>query len=128
MSRSKKEEKGRKRASRLQCASAFAGLLITLGAMGVLAAAAFKTPLPAALTIRAEALRPSAGGWVVDVVVANHGDLTAAAVDIEGEVGGEKASASLDYVPGHGEKRASLVFAAKDRPEPVLNVLGWSQP
>ncbi|MGX1747973.1 hypothetical protein ACWIDZ_15715, partial [Brevundimonas sp. NPDC055311] len=62
------------------------------------------------------------------VVVANQGDLAAAAVDIEGQVGGERSGASLDYVPGRGEKKASLVFSQADKPEPALRELGWSEP
>ncbi len=114
--------------SRLQCACALAGFLITLGAAGVLARAAFSVPSPAALTIRSEAVRPSSGGWVVDVVVANQGDLAAAAVDIEGQAGGERSGASLDYVPGRGEKKASLVFSGPQKPNATLRVLGWSEP
>ena len=65
---------------------------------------------------------------MVDVVVANQGDLAAAAVDIEGQVGGERSGASLDYVPGRGEKKASLVFSGPQRPNAALRVQGWSEP
>lgn len=125
-----KEQKkqGKRGVSRLQYACALAGFLVTLGAAAVLARAAFSVPAPAALTIRSEAVRPSPGGWVVDVVVANHGDLAAAAVDIEGQVGDERSGATLDYVPGRGEKKASLVLPGVERPEPTLRVLGWSEP
>jgi len=123
-----KQKAGKKGVSRLQCACALIGLVITLGAASVLARAAFSVPSPAALTIRSEAVRPSSSGWVVDVVVSNHGDLAAAAVDIEGQVGSERSGASLDYVPGWGEKKASLVFSQADKPEPALRVLGWSEP
>lgn len=78
--------------------------------------------------IRSEAVRPSSGGWVVDVVVSNQGDLAAAAVDIEGQVGEERSGASLDYVPGRGEKKASLVFSGPQRPIATLRVQGWSEP
>ncbi|WP_409019275.1 hypothetical protein [Brevundimonas vesicularis] len=128
MTDKEQQKTGRKGVSRLQCVCALAGFLITLGAAGVLARAAFSVPSPAALTIRSEAVRPSSDGWVVDVVVANQGDLAAAAVDIEGQVGGERSGASLDYVPGRGEKKASLVFSQAGKPEPALRVLGWSEP
>lgn len=103
-------------------------MVVTLSAAFILAQAAFSTPAPATLNVRSEAVRRAPAGWVVDVVVANQGDLTAAAVDIEGRVGEERAAASLDYVPGRGETRASLVFPGPDRPEPSLRVLGWSEP
>ena len=112
----------------MQRACALAGLLITLGVIGVLALEAFSAPSPAILTVRAEAVRSAPAGWIVEVTVANQGDLTAAAVDIEGEATGERATATLDYVPGHGRKKASLVFSTNERPEPKLRVLGWAEP
>lgn len=121
----KTEKKG---VSRLQCVCALAGFLLTLGAATVLAQAAFSVPSPAALTIRNEVVRPSSGGWVVDVVVTNEGELAAAAVEIEGRAGSERSIVSLDYVPGRGEKKASLVFSLTDKPDPTLRVLGWSEP
>ena len=45
-----------------------------------------------------------------------------------GRVGDERSGASLDYVPGRGEKKASLVFSQTDKPDPALRVLGWSEP
>ncbi|WP_303717760.1 hypothetical protein [Brevundimonas naejangsanensis] len=114
--------------SRLQACCAIAGLVVLLGAVAVLASAAFSKPSPADLTITRDDIRPSAGGWVVDIVVANHGDLAAAAVDIEGRSGDERSGVSLDYVPGRGEKKASLVFSGAQKPEPRLRVLGWSEP
>ncbi|MET4685146.1 hypothetical protein [Brevundimonas faecalis] len=129
MARKEKAQKQRKAGvSRLQRACALAGLLITLGVIGVLAREAFSVPAPAILTVKAEAARPAQAGWIVEVTVANQGDLTAAAVDIEGEAAGERATATLDYVPGQGRKKASLVFSTNERPEPKLRVLGWSEP
>lgn len=114
--------------SRLQWACALAGLVVTLAAAGVLALSAFSAPAPATLHIRSETVRRSTQGWVVDVVVSNRGDLAAAAVEIEGQVGDQRASSSLDYVPGRGETRGSLMFSEGERPKPALRVLGWSQP
>jgi len=128
MTDKEKQKAGKKGVSRLQCACALAGLVITLCAAAVLARAAFSAPSPPALTITSEAVRRSSYGWVVEVVVANRGDLTAAAVDIEGQVGDERSGASLDYVPGHGGKKASLVFSGAEKPDPALRVRGWSAP
>lgn len=83
---------------------------------------------PPDLIVEAEAVRRGAGGWVLDVTVANRGDLTAAAVEVEGVSGGETANATLDYVPGHGSKAAALVFTGDERPRATLRVLGWSSP
>lgn len=120
--------KGKAEVSRLQSLCALLGGAITLAAVAILARAAFTELTPADLSVHYDAARPSASGWVVEVSVTNHGDLTAAAVDIEGDAGGRQATATLDYVPGHGSKKASLVFAGSDRPEPRLRVLGWSAP
>lgn len=128
VSKNKVVESKRAGTSLLQCICALTGFAVTLSAIAVLAHSAFSTPLPAALSIAVETLRPSADGWVAEVVVTNTGDQTATAVDIEGEVGSQKAGASLDYVPGRGEKKASLVFSGKQRPNPRLRVLGWSAP
>jgi len=124
----KRDQKRGKGVTRLQWACALAGLVVTLAAAGVLALSAFSSPAPATLHITSETVRRSTQGWVVDVLVSNRGDLTAAAVDIEGQVGDQRASTSLDYVPGRGETRASLVFSGEERPEPTLRVLGWSEP
>ncbi|MNE75356.1 hypothetical protein D3C80_1715070 [compost metagenome] len=67
-------------------------------------------------------------GWALEVKVLNNGDMTAAAVEIEGEADGEKSGATLDYVPGHGEKRATLVFSSEEKPRARVRITGWSDP
>lgn len=123
-----KQKQGAGRPSRLQCACALAGFLVTLATALILARAALSDPPPATLTIAAESFRPTGGGWVVDVVIVNHGGRAASSVDVEGQVGEQLAGATLDYVPGGGKKKASLVFTTPTRPDPALRVLGWSEP
>ena len=112
----------------LQCVCAVIGLIVTAGAIAVLARSAFVDQRPPDLTIMSQALRPVAAGWALEVRVVNNGDMTAAAVEIEGEADGETSSATLDYIPGHGEKRATLVFASAERPRARVRISGWADP
>ncbi|WP_433950581.1 hypothetical protein [Brevundimonas bullata] len=114
--------------SRLQGLCALLGLIVTLAAIVVLARSAFAHQSPPDLSVRPEDPRPVASGWAVEVRVLNKGDMTAAAVEIEGEAEGERARASLDYVPGRGEKRATLVFSSNAKPQARVRVMGWSDP
>lgn len=114
--------------SRLQGLCALVGLVVTLAAIVVLARSAFAHQSPPDLSVRPETPRPVASGWAVEVRVLNKGDMTAAAVEIEGEFEGERARASLDYVPGRGEKRATLVFSSSVKPQARVRVMGWSAP
>jgi len=118
----------RKGISRLQALCAALGLMITLGAVVVLVRSVLLDQSPPDLTVQAEAFRRIESGWAVDVKVMNRGDQTAAAVEIEGEAAGGRVGATLDYVPGHGEKAAVLVFASDERPQPLLRIRGWSSP
>lgn len=118
----------RRTVSRLQCACALAGFLVTVFVIGLLARSAFGDMEPPDLSAHAVSMRRSSIGWIVTVKVTNGGDLTAAGVEIEGEVGDERVGTTLDYVPGHGEKQATLVFTAADRPAPQLRIAGWSEP
>ena len=51
----------------------------------------------------------------------------AAAVKIEAVLGDQTATATLDYVPGHGEAKAYFRFDANPRTA-VVRVQGWSAP
>lgn len=114
--------------SRLQGLCALLGLVVTLAAIVVLARSALAHQSPPDLSVRPEDPRPVASGWAVEVRVLNKGDMTASAVEIEGEFEGERARASLDYVPGRGEKRATLVFSSSVKPQARVRVMGWSDP
>ena len=112
----------------LQCVCAVIGLIVTAGAIAVLARSAFVDQRPPDLTIMSQALRPVAAGWALEVRVVNNGDMTAAAVEIESEADGVTSGATLDYIPGHGEKRATLVFASAERPRARVRISGWADP
>lgn len=123
-----REKSVRGELSWLQCVCAVIGLIVTAGAIAVLARSAFVDQRPPDLTIMSQALRPVGAGWALEVRVVNNGDMTAAAVEIESEAGGVTSDATLDYIPGHGEKRATLVFASAERPRARVRITGWSDP
>ena len=111
----------------LQWGMALLGAVITLTAIGIVVWEALKPTAPPALSARIVAVDVTAAGQVATVRVQNDGDDTAAAVDIEGVLGDQTATASLDYVPGHGHAKAFLRFDADPRAAAV-SVKGWSAP
>ena len=104
------------------------GLLIVLAALGVILVEAAGPRDPARLEARLESARPEGGGWLAEVEVANAGDETAAGVEVEGTLGDEAASATIDYVPAHGRERVMLSFDGDPRAGLELSVHGWSEP
>ncbi|WP_313012387.1 hypothetical protein [Brevundimonas sp.] len=111
----------------LQWVMAGVGAAVTLGAVAIVVWEALQPPSPPALSARIVAVQSTAAGQVATVRVQNDGDDTAAAVDIEGVFGDQTATATLDYVPGHGHARAYLRFDADPRRAAVA-VKGWSAP
>jgi uncharacterized protein (TIGR02588 family) len=103
------------------------GAVITLTAIAIVVWEALQPTAPPALSARIVAVDVTAAGQVATVRVQNDGDDTAAAVDIEGVLGDQTATASLDYVPGHGHAKAFLRFDADPRAAAV-SVKGWSAP
>ena len=111
----------------LQWGMALLGAVITLTAIGIVVWEALQPTAPPALSARIVAVDVTAAGQVATVRVQNDGDDTAAAVDIEGVLGDQTATANLDYVPGHGHAKAYLRFDADPRAAAV-SVKGWSAP
>lgn len=111
----------------LQWGMALLGAVITLTAIAIVVWEALQPTAPSALSARIVAVDVTAAGQVATVRVQNDGDDTAAAVDIEGVLGDQTATASLDYVPGHGHAKAYLRFDADPRAAAV-SVKGWSAP
>ncbi len=123
-----REEAARRGLPWLQGLCALLGLIVTAAAIAVLARSAFSDQRPPDLAVIPEALRPVGTGWALEVRVVNGGDMTAAAVVLEGEANGETSGATLDYVPGRGEKRATLVFSSDEKPRARVRITGWSAP
>jgi len=111
----------------LQWGMAAVGAVVTLTAIGIVVWEAVQPTAPPALSARIVATQATSAGQVATVRVQNDGDETAAAVDIEGVLGDQTATASLDYVPGHGHAVAYLRFDADPRAAAV-SVKGWSAP
>ena len=93
------------------------GLLLTLLVLGYsLWEGIAASDEPPSLSVSAEAAKPTAGGYVVPVVVRNHAHRTAGQVEVRGvlESAGavaEERRAVFSYVPGRGEARGGLVFS-----------------
>ncbi|MDI1327621.1 MAG: hypothetical protein PSV23_12585 [Brevundimonas sp.] len=118
----------------LEWAVAGLGLVVTVGVLIVLAAAALAPASPPALSARAASVAPVAAGFRVEVEVRNSGRQTAAAVEVEGVLtppagAPETATATLDYVPGGGVEALNLLFRQDPRQGRLeLTVRGWSEP
>ncbi len=104
------------------------GLVLVLAALAVIGAGALGPREPARLDASLGAVRAAGAVWLAEVEVRNRGDETAAAVEVEGRLGDQTASATLDYVPAHGRRRLTLAFDADPRGAVRLSVPGWSEP
>lgn len=99
--------------------SATLGVLVVVGTLAVLGydlVAGGESP--PAIVLRAEALRETPGGHLVEVIAANQGDETAATVRVTGRLldsdGAvvETRETTFAYVPAGSERRGGLYFAA----------------
>lgn len=111
----------------LQWTMAILGGLVTAAIIGIVVWEALQPTASPALSARIIAVEATASGHVAVIEVVNDGDDTAAAVDIAGVLGEETATATVDYVPGHGHAKAFLRFDADPRAAWVI-VKGWSAP
>jgi uncharacterized protein (TIGR02588 family) len=81
------------------------------------------------LEVHATRIVPNAAGFVVEFEVVNHASGTAAAVEIEGELGTEKSNATLDYVAGNASAKGGLFFRHDPRGQKLeLRALGFQTP
>ena len=104
------------------------GLLIVLAVLAVVVMEASGPRLPASPEARLQSARPVAGRWLAEVEVRNSGDRTAAAVEVEGRLGDQTATATLDYLPARGRETVVLTFDADPRGAVELSVPGWAEP
>lgn len=115
----------------LEWVAAALGLAIAIALIGIIArdaVAGDDGDLPI-LAARVEGIEAMPGGQVLRVVVTNDSAGTAAGVEIEGRAGEEISSASIDYVPGHGQARAALVFKrASPASGATVRVTGFQLP
>ena len=126
----KKKTPGRKTVAPrplLQMVMAAIGVIVTAAAVVIVVWEAMQPQDPPALSARIVEIQSTAAGYVATVQVANAGLSTAAGVDVEGVLGDQTATATLDYVPGKGHAKAYLRFDADPRGAAV-SVKGWSAP
>lgn len=107
-----------------------AGLLIVVAMLSILLHHAVTSRgAPPLLTVSAGPVVQTPAGWLQKVRVANGGDHTAASVEVQGDLGEETASATLDYVPAHGSADAALMFQADPRSGGLqLSTSGFTEP
>jgi uncharacterized protein (TIGR02588 family) len=106
----------------LEWIAAGLGLLLTLGMLAIIGQEALRgdsSQLPA-IEVRVARVVPAPSGFLVEIVANNRSGGTAAAVQIEGmlksgETEIEAASLTLDYVPGHAERKGGLFFTRDPR-------------
>ena len=80
-----------------------------------------------ALSVHIAQIEVTSSGHVAVVKVVNQGDDTASAVQIEGVLGEDTATATVDSVPGHGHAKAFLRFDQNPQ-QATFSVKGWAAP
>ncbi len=111
------------------------GVLIVLAALGFLGYEAVDPgETPPDIVNRTVAIRPTTGGYLVQVEVRNRGGETAAGVTLEGTLNEgdrevEASEATLDYVPGRSQREAGLFFSEDPRRYRLeLRAFGYQEP
>lgn len=124
-----------KRTPVAEWAAAALGLVLTLGVMGYLVREGLtEGDGPPSLSVTAEPVEATRGGFVTPVTVANGSDATAAGVEVLGtlEDGAtviEERRAGFAYVPGRGEAKGGLVFQHDPRRYRLrLSAEGYEEP
>lgn len=103
-------------------------ILFVIGVIGREAISAEPDQLPA-LEVHATRVSPAAAGFVVAFEVINRSSGTAAAVEIEGTLGDETSSATIDYVAGDARAQGGLFFTNDPRGKKLeLRALGFQTP
>lgn len=102
--------------------------LVLLGILGREAITGQGRDVPV-LAVQIEEIEATPSGHIARILVSNRSGQTAAAVQVEGKLGDETSSATLDYVPGHSVARGGLVFSSDPAGRvPSLRVTGYQQP
>jgi uncharacterized protein (TIGR02588 family) len=120
----------------LEWIAAGTGLLLALAIFVIIGREAIngETDAPASIGVRAEAISQVPSGFVVEIVARNDSGATAASVAIEGvlksgETEVETSALTLDYVPGHAERKGGLFFTRDPREYKLeVRALGYQRP
>lgn len=133
--KSKEENTHPGESSLLEWITAAIGLIIVLGALGFLIyRGAMKGDAPPNLKVEVESVTKTGENYLVKFRVANTGEMTAAAVTIEGELkNGEKteeaSDTSLTYVPMQSTRRGGLIFTKNPNEFKLeIRAKGYEQP
>lgn len=120
----------------LEWIAAGIGLVLTLAILVVIGREALsgETETTAAIEVRAMTVSQMPSGFVVEIVARNASGATAAEVEIEGvlksgETEVETSGLTLDYVPGHAERKGGLFFSKDPRSYQLeVRALGYQRP
>ena len=120
----------------LEWIAAGVGLVLTLGMMAMIGIEAWRgdADQPPVIEARATRITPTSSGFLVEVVAVNRSGGTAAAVQVEGalksgDVAVETSSLTLDYVPGHAQRKGGLFFTRDPRNHRLeVRALGYQAP
>ena len=117
----------------IAAALGLAALLFVVVVIGREALTVETEQLPA-IQVETRRIAPIAGGFVVEFEATNQASGTAAAVEIQGQLGSaddpvETSSATLDYVAGHATAKGGLFFKQDPRKYPLeVRALGFQTP
>lgn len=114
----------------LQIAMAAIGAILLVGALMVIVRGAVGPNNPAFVEVAERQRDVQSGRTIVEVEAINRGEATAASVVVVGQASADRtATATLDYVPGHSRRTATLTFAGDLGSAPVtLEAEGWIDP
>lgn len=111
------QQSERDQISPAEWAVAVFGALIVIALIGFLVYDALRDEnLPPLLETSIESIEPSGDAYLVEFLVQNSGDATAAGVTIEAELRDGSAAlethtTTLDYVPAHSRRAGGVLFA-----------------
>ena len=100
------------------------GLMLVLACLAIILIRASTSIQGADIQLRLT----SQGQWLAEIEARNVGGETAAQVEIEGMIGGENASAIIDYLPASGRGTVVLGFSSDPSEELQLRTRGWTEP
>jgi uncharacterized protein (TIGR02588 family) len=111
------------------------GLVLVVGTIGFLLYRAVTVgSTPPDIAIRVASITQSGSGYLVEIVVNNSGDETAAMLEIEGELKDgtevvETSTVVIDYAPTQSSRKAGLYFTEDPRAyELSLRAVGYQTP
>ncbi len=92
------------------------GLILVIGMIGFLLYQGLQPDMPPAVMVEAEQIVPQEGGYLVQILAFNHGDVTATSAVVEGTLVDsngntvETSEITFDYIPPHSQRHGGLVF------------------